>query len=312
MKLKKWITNLIIAIILIWLIFFVDWGCEDKLDTIEENQTEVTGGATQELDQETTQESQKCEEKDCPECEECEDKDCPSCPSCPSCPATKTVIEGADELASKSLVDLSVYDDRIINADDQNFTYWLHNTKDYQINNIHGKLLVEIDDDNEEIFLSDVGLLSKNQNTSFKIPVSLAPRDEEYEAQLTIFSANNQGKEFDVEFKVYNKNPDIEESEAFWLNSIIGFSGYGLTDEKVNLTLINNKNSEIAVQYIILDDEEWFLNETIASGQEFEFLKDKKLCTENEIYRLPIYINYTSGGFEFEISEEQRLVGYCR
>ncbi len=310
MKLKKWVTYIIILIILTWLIFFVDWGCEEKEQNLEELDTnEITGDVINDLDCPAVK-CEVCEEFD--RDEECNyDDKCPSCSSCPSCPEAKTIVKGADELASTSLISLETYNERIINIDNENFTYWLYNSKDYNVNNIHAKMVIEIDDDTDKTIYTDVFSLDKRQNKSFKIYVGLDPRDEEYQAALTIYSGNNNGKTKDVEFKVHNKNPDIEQSEAFWSNSIVGFSKYEInTDNLVNLTLINNKNSEVTILDIKVDDKHWFVNQTLASGEEFEFTTQKDMC-DSGIYSFPVYMNYSSGGFEFEIDEEQELVGYC-
>jgi len=291
------------------LIFFVDWGCDDESSVTEDvNETAGTQDTEQELETETIEQQDKeCSEVECEECPECDN--CPSCPSCPSCDS-KTVIEGADELASTSLVTIEATSDRIINADNENFTYRLFNTKDYELNNNHAKLVVTIDDDNKETFFSEVFSLSSKQNKTFYIPADLNSRDEEYSARLTLYSANNKGLNKDVEFKVYNLNPDIEESKAFWKTNVVGFSDYELTESKLNLTIINNKNSDITLTFVKLGDKQWSINETLAAGEELEFIKTEDLCNP-ETYSLPVYMNYTSDGFEFEVTETQELVGYC-
>ncbi len=314
MKLKKWVTYIVILIILIWLIFFVDWGCEsDEDEALNENASALTGEVVK--DTET-----KTQELECPVCEfdddyECPDCNCDACDSCcPSCPATttKTVTEGAEELASESLVKLEHYNNRIINADSKNLSYWLYNTKDYKLNNIHTKLVVTIDDDTKEIAFSEVLSLDAKENRSLKLPITLTPKSEDYEAKLTIYAANNNGQTTDIKFKVHNLNPDIEESKAFWQNSIVGFKEYKMTKSNVNLTLVNNKNSDVNVNYVKVGTKQWFLNKTLTSGQLFEVSESvADLCT-TDIYRLPVYMNYTSGGFDFEIAESQQLVGYCR
>lgn len=313
MKIKKWTAYIFILIIIIVLIFFVDWN--------KEGQGEVSQLNTSEVPTTTTEQELECPEVVCKECEEsedCDDQDCDACDSCcPSCPSssgtTTTVIEGAEELASTSLVSLEKYNNRVINIDEKNLTYWLYNTKDYKLSNIHTKLVITINDDTKQTVLSEVTTMTGKNNKSFKLPIDLAARDEVYKAKLTIYSANNEGLNKDIEFKVYDLNPDIEESKAFWQNSIVGFSDYVIKDTNINLTLVNNKNSDVDVNYIRLGDKQWLLNETLVSGQEFEFLQDVEgFCNaETYIYSLPIYMNYSSAGFEFEITEEQELVGYC-
>ncbi len=314
-----WTIIIILVLLLIYYYGCGSDGAEQQVNkSLELDETGESGLDSETGDVDKTVDCPLCDDCDSYDCdEECDDKYddcdscCPSCPICSSCPESKTVIKGAEELALDSLLSLDGYIDRIINVDNENFTYWLANTKDYGLNNIHTKLVITIDDDTDKTVISDVYSLSSKQNKSFYLPVGLDPRSEEYEAELTIYAANNKGITKDVEFKVHDLNPDVEQSKAFWENSIIGFSEYKLTDSQSNLTFVNNKNSEVTVEYLKVDDEMWLVNESLASGEHFEFSKDVGLC-DSEIYSLPVYINYTSGGFEFVISEDQELVGYCK
>lgn len=293
--------SVIILIIVIFLGIWIYKGCtKDETSAGNTNQTSSANDVNAQCPEVICKECDVCEE-----CPACETQDCPSCPACAE---AKTVIEGAGELASESLVSLDGYDARVINSDDKNFTYWLYNTKDYVLNNVHTKLVIT---STNQTIVSDAYSLSSRQNKSLKLPVDLAASSANYEAKLTIYAANNNGITKAVTFKVHDLNPDVEKSKAFWKNTVIGFDQYQISDSKVNITLVNNKNSDLTLNYLKINSTQWLVNQTIASGAQFEFVKDAALC-DSGIYSMPVYMNYSSAGLDYEIKEEQLLVGYCK